>query len=81
LTNSAVILASHHGRESGFSAKAMAVIKPRHIIISDGEPAETDATEKYRLIAPVSTTRKNSIVLQASQGSTVTGRQGVQYGT
>ena len=35
LSKPSVFLASHHGRESGFSAEAMAVIKPQHIIISD----------------------------------------------
>ena len=67
LANASVFLASHHGREDGFSAPAMAVIKPHHIIISDGERAETDATEKYRKIAPVSTTREHSILLRPTQ--------------
>ena len=79
LTDPSVFLASHHGRDSGFSVKSMAVIKPQHIIISDGAPAETDATEKYRQITPVSTTREKSIVLRPSQGLAI-GRQGAQYG-
>lgn len=68
LAKASVFLASHHGREDGFSANTMAVIRPQRIIISDGEPGETDATEKYRKVAPVSTTRKNSIILQPTQG-------------
>lgn len=69
LAKPSVFLASHHGRQSGFSAKAMAVIKPQHIIISDGVPADTDVTEKYKQIAPVSTTREKSIVLRPMQES------------
>ena len=64
LANPALFVASHHGRESGFSEEAMASLKPQHIVISDGKPAQTDATEKYRRIAPVSTTRENSVVVQ-----------------
>ncbi len=68
LAKPSVFLASHHGRDSGFSAEAMAAIKPQHIVISDGEPADTDATEKYRKIAPVTTTREKSIVLRPTPG-------------
>ena len=74
LAKPSVFLASHHGRQSGFSAEAMAVIQPQHIIISDGEPAETDVTEEYRKIAPVSTTRENSIVVRPTQGLAAVGR-------
>ncbi len=64
LADASVFLASHHGREDGFSAIALGVIKPQHVVISDGEAAETDAIEKYRALAPVSTTRERSIVLR-----------------
>jgi competence protein ComEC len=64
LADASVLLASHHGREDGFSTIALGIIKPQHIVISDGEAAETDATEKYREFAPVSTTRERSIVLR-----------------
>jgi len=67
LASPSVFLASHHGREDGFSEETMAVIKPQHIIISDGKPGETDATEKYKKIAAVSTTRENSVVLRPKQ--------------
>jgi beta-lactamase superfamily II metal-dependent hydrolase len=67
LAAAAVFLASHHGREDGFSKRALDIIKPQRIVISDGEPAETDATAKYERIAPVSTTRKGSVVVRASQ--------------
>jgi hypothetical protein len=60
-------LASHHGREDGFSKRALDVIKPQRIVISDCEPCETDVTAKYERYAPVSTTRENSVVVRASQ--------------
>lgn len=67
LSAASVFLASHHGREDGFSKHALDIIRPQRIVISDGEPAETDATAKYARIAPVSTTRKGSVVVRASQ--------------
>lgn len=69
LADASVFLASHHGREDGFSPRALSVIKPQRIIISDGEPAETDATAKYERVAPVSTTRKNSVVVRPTQAA------------
>jgi competence protein ComEC len=67
LTNAAVFLASHHGREDGFSEKVLRVVKPQRIIISDGQPGETDATDKYCRYAPVSTTREGSVVVRPSR--------------
>ena len=67
LAYASVHLASHHGREDGFSEDALNIIKPQRIVISDGKPAETDATTKYQRFAPVSTTRKGSVVVRASQ--------------
>jgi competence protein ComEC len=65
LANAAIFLASHHGREDGFSERALKVIKPQRIIISsDGEPCDTDATAKYKRFAPVSTTRDGSVVVR-----------------
>ena len=64
LAAASILLASHHGRESGFSQRALNVIKPQRIVISDGKPAETDATVKYERVAPVSTTREGSIVVR-----------------
>src|SRR5258708_3919005 len=67
LAGPAVFLASHHGRESGLSKRVMEAIRAQHIVISDGEPAETDATEKYGRYAPVSTTREKSVVFRPRQ--------------
>lgn len=69
LANTSVFQASHHGREDGFSQPAMGKIKPQHIVISDGEPAETDATAQYQRIAPVSTTRERSVVVRPQGNS------------
>src|SRR5262249_40663010 len=62
-----ILLASHHGRESGFSEKTFRIMSPQRIIISDGMPCDTDATAKYQRIAPVSTTRSNNVVVGAAQ--------------
>ena len=67
LASASILLASHHGREDGFSEGALNIIKPQRIVISDGKPAQTDATPKYQRFAPVSTTRKRSVVVRASQ--------------
>jgi beta-lactamase superfamily II metal-dependent hydrolase len=63
LVGASVFLASHHGRESGFSDPIMKSMHPQRIIISDGACCETDVTEQYKRIAPVSTTRLNSVVV------------------
>ena len=63
LAGTSIFLASHHGRDSGFSMRILKSMRPQRIIISDGIPCDTDATEKYRLIAPVSTTRNNNVVV------------------
>jgi competence protein ComEC len=71
-SGTSVFLASHHGRENGFSEKVLRAMKPQHIIISDGEPnPETDATAKYETFAPVSTTRKNSVVVGGTKAAAV----------
>jgi competence protein ComEC len=70
LADASVFLASHHGRQDGFSTLALGIIKPQHIIISDGEAAETDATGKYRRFAPVSTTREGSVILRPTAAAT-----------
>ena len=67
-----ILLASHHGRESGFSEKALKAMQPQRIVISDGVPCDTDATAKYERIAPVSTTRKNNVVVAAAQTAVAT---------
>jgi beta-lactamase superfamily II metal-dependent hydrolase len=66
LSNVSVFLASHHGRESGFSERIMRTMRPQRIIISDGEAADTCAMAKYKQFAPVSTTRENSVVVRPS---------------
>ena len=69
LGRASVFLASHHGREDGYSDHALGVIKPQRIIISDGKPGTTDATAKYKRWAPVSTTRDGSVVVRPSQSA------------
>jgi len=63
LVGTSVFLASHHGRESGFSESIMKIMRPQRIIISDGLCCDTDATAQYKGIAPVSSTRLNNVVV------------------
>jgi competence protein ComEC len=63
LSDASILLASHHGRESGYSDRMLRIMRPQRIIISDGEPCDTDATAKYERVAPVSTTRYNNVVV------------------
>jgi beta-lactamase superfamily II metal-dependent hydrolase len=69
LSGTSVFLASHHGRESGFSERVLKAMQPQRIIISDGEPCDTDATARYERFAPVSTTRERNIVVGGSQAA------------
>lgn len=43
-----VLKASHHGRDSGYHAEAMSLMKPQYTIVSVGKKPETDASNKYR---------------------------------
>jgi len=63
-------LASHHGRESGYSDKIKELMRPQLVIISDGQPGEGDATETYSKFALVKTTRERNLVVKG-QGSKV----------
>jgi competence protein ComEC len=67
LANAAVFLASHHGREDGFSERVLRVIKPQRIVISCGGPCDTEAITKYERFAPVSLTRNGNIVVRPSE--------------
>jgi competence protein ComEC len=42
-----VFIASHHGRESGFSSKIFEYCKPKLTIIYDGRFSDTSATDRY----------------------------------
>jgi len=64
LKGTSVFLASHHGRESGFSERVLRIAQPQLVVISDGECCDTDATHKYEKFAPVRTTRSGNIVLR-----------------
>lgn len=51
IKNADILLASHHGRESGFCQAIFDHFKPRITIISDGRSSETSATDKYRNVS------------------------------
>lgn len=43
-----VLIASHHGRGTGFHLGAVSAMSPDHTIVSVGEKPETDASDRYR---------------------------------
>lgn len=45
--DSDILLAPHHGRESGFLEKFVKTVNPKLTVISDGIKGETSANEKY----------------------------------
>lgn len=67
LANASIFLASHHGREDGFSERVLRVIKPQRIIVSCGGPCDTEAIENYRRFAPVSLTRHGNVVVRPTE--------------
>jgi competence protein ComEC len=55
-----VLIASHHGRNSGYHDEALDLIKPEVVIISsDAIPAKDDAIEKYKERSRVFSTREH----------------------
>jgi beta-lactamase superfamily II metal-dependent hydrolase len=60
LSKANVLVAAHHGRNSGYHEVALAVINPEIVIISSDEiPAEHDAIDKYKKQATVFSTREH----------------------
>jgi beta-lactamase superfamily II metal-dependent hydrolase len=45
--NADILLAPHHGRESGYYADFVGLVNPRLTVISDGRFCETSATSRY----------------------------------
>lgn len=51
IKNADILLAPHHGRESGFYSELFEHFKPRLTIISDGRFCDTSATDRYGKIS------------------------------
>jgi competence protein ComEC len=77
-----VLIASHHGRNSGYHDEALDQIKPEVVIISsDVIPAKDDAIEKYKKRARVFSTREHgTLTVRMHDGGDVQilDRDGVQ---
>jgi competence protein ComEC len=43
-----ILVASHHGRDSGYHADLFDIIEPKHVILSDKKNSDTSVPEKYR---------------------------------
>ena len=60
LSKANVLVASHHGRNSGYHEHALDLIKPEIVIISSDEiPSKDDAIGKYKKRAIVFSTREH----------------------
>ncbi len=60
IKNADILLAPHHGRESGFYSELFEHFKPRLTIISDGRFCDTSATDRYSEISTGWTVHKRS---------------------
>ncbi|MGO9228832.1 MAG: ComEC/Rec2 family competence protein [Bryobacteraceae bacterium] len=60
IANTDIMLAPHHGRDSGFSAALFKHIAPRLAVVSDGRFRETSATDRYSRQAAGWTVHKRS---------------------
>jgi competence protein ComEC len=59
----AVLKAPHHGRDSGYSLKALNHLEPEYIITSVGKKPETDAHVKYSNHSQVYSTRHHGNII------------------
>jgi len=51
ISNADILLAPHHGRESGYNADFVNRIKPKLTIVSDGKKVDTSANSRYSQIS------------------------------
>lgn len=49
--NTTILIAPHHGREAGFCAELLDLMKPQLVVISDGDACDTSATGRYSVKA------------------------------
>lgn len=64
ISNTSLLLASHHGNNSGYHLEKVKAMNPAIVVISTGQKTEHDADRKYRDHARngVYTTREKSVV-------------------
>ncbi|MDP3935492.1 MAG: hypothetical protein Q8Q56_00640 [Alphaproteobacteria bacterium] len=58
-----IFKAPHHGRDSGYSLKALQYLRPQHIVTSVGKKPETDAHSKYSNYGQVYSTRYHGNII------------------
>ena len=49
IKNADILLASHHGRESGYHNDFVSLVNPHITVVSDGRFGDTSATNRYSL--------------------------------
>jgi beta-lactamase superfamily II metal-dependent hydrolase len=57
ITGTDILLAPHHGRDSGFCPELFKLITPKLTVISDGRFCDTSATGRYKAVSSGWTTR------------------------
>jgi len=60
ISNADILLAPHHGRESGYNTVFVNSVKPKLTIVSDGKKVDTSANNRYSQISSGWTVHKRS---------------------
>ena len=73
IRSSTLLLASHHGNNSGYNLQKIKIMNPAFVVISTGTKTEHDADKKYRNQARkgVFTTRQKRIVAKIDEKNTL----------
>lgn len=74
IRNIDLLLASHHGNDSGYYQPKVAIMVPKYVIISAGPGTPHDADQKYRHYARlgVYTTRTETVVANCDNAGNIT---------
>ncbi len=73
IKNSTLLLASHHGNNSGYNLEKIKIMNPAFVVISTGPKTEHDADQKYRgqVRNDVYTTRQERVVTRIDEKNTL----------
>ena len=77
ISNTDILVAPHHGRESGYCVDLFDHFRPDLVIVSDGPGIETSATSKYSSMATGWKVNKRSTGMQESRSCLTTRKDGV----
>ena len=77
ISNANILIAPHHGRESGYCMDLFDYFRPNLVIVSDGSETETSATSKYSNMATRWRVNKRSTGTQEERSCLTTRKDGV----